>query len=612
MNISFKKVFETFFQTFSSEKIVLIDNNAFEIIKNIFTKQDLINNKILDVLQISSNLDKHKICPFIIILSSENILNQYYDKISTIKSKNIFILNDIFNNFSQFKTSAKISLDFKVVLPNFITNINTINIKYILSNANEIIINKIMNVDVVSNISTNNYIIQIKNDDNIIKYLHHWSYFSLLYKYNILTTEFIEMSKSDPYFNDLWNKKYEEVMNFVKDEMIRLDKINVKSINYNEIQIMKKYINLHYKFITELEKKLNENNIFEKSLNENKALIRQIKQNDFNKLYNNIELTKMLYEYPKIILNQEISEYYIYSKRKHSLVNKLKNIIYENNITNVNKIFVLIDNITIEEVIEINKYLDYDITILSQQDYCEPIYMSYVKDKYMNYNFKFKINFLAKEKIENMKIMFYDYIDKYIDKFIELKKNIFNTDNDDEILSLELTITNSIKNEFNKLGDKNNLENRLKIKELENLTFKYKNFKDKNTKYFTNDLKPNNYEITENNPTQYLLDEYDNGLENYLMEIEERSRDIEQIHKNIIELNELFLDINLLLQNQGQVLDTIEAHIENASSNIESGVEQLQKAENYQKKASSKLNYLAGVIGGVAAVVGLSVGLKFK
>jgi t-SNARE complex subunit (syntaxin) len=238
--------------------------------------------------------------------------------------------------------------------------------------------------------------------------------------------------------------------------------------------------------------------------------------------------------------------------------------------------------------------------------------MSYVKDKYMNYNFKFKINFLAKEKIENMKIMFYDYIDKYIDKFIELKKNIFNTDNDDEILSLELTITNSIKNEFNKLGDKNNLENRLKIKELENLTFKYKNFKDKNTKYFTNDLKPNNYEITENNPTQYLLDEYDNGLENYLMEIEERSRDIEQIHKNIIELNELFLDINLLLQNQGQVLDTIEAHIENASSNIESGVEQLQKAENYQKKASSKLNYLAGVIGGVAAVVGLSVGLKFK
>jgi hypothetical protein len=582
MNNSIKNVFDEFIRSFEKEKILIVDNYVFKILKNIYTKNDFINNMVIDVISIESDFTKELKYPLIFILNDiplniESIPNK----------KNIFVLNNYSNSIEIKKnvnTFGQIQLDFQVVLPNLIYGITNENIKSILNNSHKIIHFNLINLDyLIENKSTEKVIISIRNE-HTIELINTWSYFHLLYKYDIFTEKDIESSKSDPYYEILWNKKYEEVIIFIKNEILKYKDISTNALNYKEMQYKNKYIKLHNEYISKLESILKEKNIFEKSLEENKMFQREI-QNDF--LKNPFNKTK----------TDDISDYYIYTKRKNSLKNNIKKII-KDNIFKDKKIYVLTDKISIEEAVEMSEL---NCIILCTDSFQKDIYLNY-NTKSISNEHKFKINYISKIKSHSEKIIHYQYIQDYIDELKQLESNIFKREQN-LIDTISLKITSSIKSEFSIL-DMKSIESQFKFKELENLTKNYKKIMkiDKEITDFDNQIK------MENSGENSLLMEttFDNTYEM------ERERQIIQLENDIMQLNELFLDINLLINNQTSMLESIEMNVIRAEEHIENGVVELSKAETYQKKSINKLKYIAGTLLAVGGILGLGLGLKFR
>uniref|UniRef100_A0A8C5UE36 Syntaxin 3 n=1 Tax=Malurus cyaneus samueli TaxID=2593467 RepID=A0A8C5UE36_9PASS len=101
-----------------------------------------------------------------------------------------------------------------------------------------------------------------------------------------------------------------------------------------------------------------------------------------------------------------------------------------------------------------------------------------------------------------------------------------------------------------------------------------------------------------------------------LSEIEGRHKDIVRLESSIKELHDMFVDIAMLVENQGAMIDRIENNMDQSVGFVERAVADTKKAVKYQSEARRKLLILVAVavllLGTVALIIGLSVGLKTK
>ena len=81
------------------------------------------------------------------------------------------------------------------------------------------------------------------------------------------------------------------------------------------------------------------------------------------------------------------------------------------------------------------------------------------------------------------------------------------------------------------------------------------------------------------------------GLQNMVIDINNKYNDIALLEKSIHEIHQAFIDLALLVREQGEMLVNIESNIEEAKDYVEKGEENLKEAKKwYQKSRTVKLS----------------------
>lgn len=653
---TYKSTFDKILKSSDKNKVLYLDDITKKIINNIYSPNKLNEFKIVGIILIEdmiTNLDEFI---GVYILSSLDRVNSLNVVFNTNEKYIYFLQESPLEQYKSFqssliglKTLAYINIDFQPMFDNYILNITENNIQTIVKHAN-IIKNNKSSFDfknVIDNTNNNNIIIDIENTDKLIDKIVQWSYYHLLYNFDIFSYFTNYVARNDPYYCNLWNLNYENAIKFINNEAKLLDSIDKKSSNYKMFQYKKIYIIHHLDFLKKLESVLNSSHSFDISKYENLALTNEISKNEFIK--NNIAIgidntdnANLIYSLPKTKILQT-SEYYYYLNRPYSLKNNIINIIKSLKLQSSHNIFVLVDKITIGEVIEINSINSTNsdnstnpIIILDRQKIdCYVSYENNSIEHNINNNDKcFKINYIVKHKepiimndmndIDDNNSNFYN-IERKINDINKMNKDVINFDMT-KFKDLSGEVASEIKHNYEKLQliiqsstyskiEKNIANN--KLFELSILIQKYKKITSKNkieeTKFKNNYEDDTDYydffENNENNEKKALLMDQ---LMDRSNEILQREQDVIKLTQSMNELNELFLDIYLMVNEQGQMLNNIESNILSASDFVEKGTKELTKSEKLQKKGNKYLKYILGATMTGAIILSTAVGIKLK
>uniref|UniRef100_A0A4X2JSI0 t-SNARE coiled-coil homology domain-containing protein n=2 Tax=Vombatus ursinus TaxID=29139 RepID=A0A4X2JSI0_VOMUR len=76
----------------------------------------------------------------------------------------------------------------------------------------------------------------------------------------------------------------------------------------------------------------------------------------------------------------------------------------------------------------------------------------------------------------------------------------------------------------------------------------------------------------------------------------------------------MFVDIAMLVENQGEMIDNIELNVMHTVDHVEKARDETKKAVKYRSQARKKMVIIilivVGILGILALIIGLSVGLK--
>jgi len=92
----------------------------------------------------------------------------------------------------------------------------------------------------------------------------------------------------------------------------------------------------------------------------------------------------------------------------------------------------------------------------------------------------------------------------------------------------------------------------------------------------------------------------------------DRDASIKQIEQTILDVNEIFTDLAQLVGEQGVMIDNIQSNIESSVQHTDAAVVELRAASSNQKKARSKLCWLALIITIVMGVVAVVLYITLK
>lgn len=109
-----------------------------------------------------------------------------------------------------------------------------------------------------------------------------------------------------------------------------------------------------------------------------------------------------------------------------------------------------------------------------------------------------------------------------------------------------------------------------------------------------------------NDPERAQQDALAQRMELMDIQAQEEEEDIRQVHKDVNEIVGIMHVMADEVQQQQDTIDVIEANVVDADENVEKGVGDLKKAQKHQK-CTKKCLIIAGVLGGIAAIILISV-----
>lgn len=644
-----------------SNRVLIVDENGFNKISNLYSQEELLTMNLLGLLKIedkdilkADNLYENEIILFVGIVSIDKTI-QILNKTKThvyIFSYD-FLSEKIIEKIKKSDTESRIckishgSLDFyptseKSVIGKDVFSViknKPVKIEYHknFENLQQFVEQKIQT-------SLNNCAIREKeenillyvlerNYDEITPLITPWRYQSLI---NYLNIE-IGSVESDTFFAHnkflLYNEITDE-LNLQSSNLKKQKQNVVENIDKFELEEKTRLISKHVEICGTIQKHITKQKLLEKSTLEQKALIGTANSAELKELaIANNELYKLLMNGTSVTLkgfintlnfigeNSERSTFHQYISPLRNILQKLKT-----NYSKYSKIYVYInDYICYEEIAEIlleNKHKGPRLYLLSD-NIKGNIYPALTSNKFERTNDILRILQKEFKKQETVyQNVYYGEIEDKINYLIKHNSSFLEEENS-ICENIKTTLPILLTREFTKLKSekpKNKLEkniNNIKLSKLSKLSTEFGKFEKSDR--ITNEImvsfdKKFTYKNTTHDELEskqlLLKNEEELQLNKLEQEIERREESITNIYENTLQIHSMFVEVNALVAKQTLMLGSISENVINACDLVEDGNIQLIKAEEHQKNANNFSNKLIAGLFGLCVLMGIGVGIK--
>jgi len=642
-----------------SNRVLIVDNDGYEKINNLFSQEELLSMNLLGLLKMednailkATNLYDNEIMFFIGSNSISKLI-----KILEITKTHVYIFSYNFlsveeiNKIKQNDVKMRICkithslLDFypisekTVIGSDIFTVLKNKPVDIVYHRSGEKIkddVKKKLETTIKNQIideNTNNSLLYVigREYDEITPLVTPWHYQSLINYFDIK----IGSCGTDKFFSKHKFSLYNEVTNEFKNESNILTQKNKKQNNTKdkfELDEKTRVISHHIEICGKIQKYIEEQNILNKSLLEQKALIKTASSTELKELENvNNKLYELLIGNKSVILNGfinklnfvgenlEKSMYHQYTLPLRTMIQNLRTMYNK-----YRKIYIYIEKyVCYEEIAEIhliNKTDGPQIYLLSD-NIDGTIYPALTMNKYERTNECFKVLCDEIKHDDTMQAnVYYDEIENQIN-FLTKHNYSFNEKDNEICQNIKSTLPTVLMKEFKRLKSekpKNKLEkniNNIKLNKLSKLGTEFGKFEQRDRQIhdsMSSFNKKYNFSENNNDMKQSLLLKKNDEQELYdiQQEIDRREIEIDKIYENTIEVHALFVEVNALVAKQTLMLGNIEDNVINACELIESGNKELVKADKYQENSNKLSDGIIAGLFGLTVLLGIGVGIK--
>jgi hypothetical protein len=651
-----------------SKRILLTDKEGYELVRNLFSHEEILQMEILGILMIDDpNLNKvdelfeNEIVYFI----GESSYVQIMKGFSKFKS-NVYLI--FYNQISEYIINEIISLD----LNNRICEIN-----YGSLNMNVISDNCVVGEDIWTVIKNNPKIIIYHNGcgnlqphiismlamatqksaifervGNNLLYVIDRSYDKttpvvIPWRYESLR-HFLKLSceGESPGTDQFYAKCRYTLYNEVIDESTKQSN-NLTSLKNNgkmkdvkekfELDEKIRIISKHIEILGKIQTLVTKQNLLVRSQLEQKALIGTASSDELKELEKmNPKLYQMVVGTGSVTIKGTLNTFNMFNKNTdksiyHQYIPPIREILKFIKISKqgFDNVYIYIRGfICYEEVAEValfNKEYGSKIFLLSDQIKDNLKYPCVTSNKFTRCGEHFRI---CKKVLKSQTYIQDVYYKNIEDKLTFLQKHNVSFDSEKERIceSIKLELSSVLLKEFASLKTfkpKNKLEENIKnikMNRLSKLSLKFSEFEKTNKRIYNEDSCFNfskeihKTKIFNDTGKQKLLhkDVIDNEQELRQMEelIGERDESVTTICQNLAEVHSMMLELNALVVKQGVMIESIDNNLIDASDLIKDGNVQLVKADTHQKDSNSLANKIIAGMVGLVILAGIGVGIK--
>lgn len=643
-----------------SNRILLVDENGYQIICNLFSQEEMLGMNILGVLRIedkdllkADNLFENEIVFFVKYESVrramtiiQRALTHVYiffychvnkDHIDEIRRSDIDskICEISYGSLNFYPTSEKsaVGSDVFTVLKNRPANI-------VYHKSGESLQESITNMvqhsldNCAIREKAENSLLYVfgRNYDEITPIVTPWRYQSLINYLNIQ----IGSPGTDKFFAKHKFSLYNEVTDEFSQQTTSLTnqkKTTLEVSDKFQLDEKTRIISKHVEISGNIQKFISRRKLLEKSELEQKALIGTAGGAELKELENaNPRLYQLLMSGKSATLKGFINTLNFLGEDRtkstyHQYVPPLRELLKTLKITHskYDKIYVYVENyICYEEIAEValsNESRGPVIYLLSDSIQDSKLNPALVSDKLERTSDHFRI---LKTEIKSQATLtanvYYTDIEAKIN-YLKKHNASFKKEEEEMCENIKLTLATLITREFTQLKaekPKNKLEkniNNIKLSKLSKLATEFGKFEksDRKTREMVSSF-DKKYEPTKHNDSQRLLISMQNDEEMQLHdlehEIERREDGINAICNKTAEVHAMFVEVNALVAKQTLMIGTIEENVINACDLVTDGTIQLVQADKHQRDANSLSNKLIAGLFGLVVLMGVGVGIK--
>lgn len=644
-----------------SNRILLVDENGYKIICNLFSQEEVLGMNILGVLKIedkdllnADNLFENEIVFFV---QSESIrrmmaiiqkaLTHVYvffychvskEQIDGIRSDdvNAKICDISHGSLNFYPTSEKsaVGSDVFTVLKhrpaNIIYHKSGEGLKETVTNMLQ---HSLDNCAIREKSENSLLYIFGRNYDEITPIVTPWRYQSLINYLNIQ----IGSPGTDKFFARHKFSLYNEVTDEFSHQTTSLTNQKKTTVDVSDkFQLDEKtrIVSKHVEISSNIQKFISRQKLLEKSELEQKALIGTANGAELKELENvNPRLYQLLMSGKSATLKGFINTLNFLSEDRtrstyHQYVPPLRELLRTLKMTHskYDKIYVYIENyICYEEIAEValsNETHGPMIYLLSDSIQNSKLNPALVADKLERSSDHFRI---LKTEIKSQATLasnvYYTDIETKIN-YLKKYNASFKKEEEEMCNEIKLTLATLITREFTQLKaekPKNKLEkniNNIKLSKLSKLATEFGKFEksDRKTREMVSSFDKKYEPSVKSNDSQRLLLQMENDEEAQLRELEReidrREHGIEAICDATAEVHAMFVEVNALVAKQTLMIGTIEENVINACDLVTDGTVQIIQADKHQRDANSLSNKLIAGLFGLVVLMGLGVGIK--